>query len=144
MIEKERQEAFLGSLYDDEDVLPALHLFHHYIELSFKSLLGKIGKNLPTHDLRKLLGEIEKAYPNFKLSKLPRLLITDNDLINENRYFLELEGFRYPTDNKGNKIWTIEDARGSFIMLDGVYNSSIRLISEVEDFFKKEIFSLKD
>jgi len=65
----EKKISSIGS-YEDEDILPILHLFHHYIELLFKSLLKKAGKSCNTHELKKLLIEIEKNYPDLKLSKL--------------------------------------------------------------------------
>jgi len=142
LIENEMSDASKGHSYNDEDILPALHLFHHYLELSFKCLLDKAGKSLNTHLLKVLLSEVEKEYPDFNLSELPKKLITDNDLINDERPLLDLERFRYPADTKGINIWVTKGKRGAFINLKGVYTSSNRLISEIEEYFKKEIFRL--
>ena len=137
LINKEVEEGSLGYNYGEEDILPPLHLFHHYIELSLKSLLEKAGMVIKCHDLPTLLVKVEKEYPDFKLSKLPRKLITDNDIINKNRLLLDLEGFRYPTTNKGERIWITESGLGSYINLGGVHISSKRLMLEVDEYFQK-------
>ncbi len=142
-INKEVQDSSSGLNFDDEDILPALHLFHHYIELSLKALLEKSGKKFNGHDLNHLLIEVEREYPDFKLTKLSRKLITDKDLVNNERPLLDFQGFRYPVDKDRNSLWVKDNELGSFIMLGGVYNSSNVLISEIEEFFKKEIFKLE-
>lgn len=143
LIEKERLDSSADRCYDDEDILPALHLFHHYLELSLKSLLEKIEKNFKSHKLNELLTEVEKAYPDLKLSKSSKKLIVDSDFINKERPVLDLEGFRYPKDTKDNSIWVSKENFGSLINLNGVYISSKRLILEIEEYFnKKKTFKL--
>ncbi|MEK6909286.1 MAG: hypothetical protein AABX23_04510 [Nanoarchaeota archaeon] len=138
-IKKEVEDASNGLIFDDEDIFPSLLLFNHYVELSLKALLEKSGSNFKSHILKDLLEEVEKNYPDFKLSNLPRKLITDIDLINPARPLLDHEGFRYPLDNKRNKIWVTERNNHAFIVLGGVHTSSINLINEIEAYFKDKI-----
>ena len=55
--------------------------------------------------------------------------------MNRDRNFLDLEGFRYPTDKKDKKIWVINEGRGAVINLNGVYEASFKLIAELEKYF---------
>ncbi len=141
LIKKERLDASAGCNYDDEDILPALNLLHHYIELSLKSLLKRVGKSHNHHILKDLLIDVKKEYPNFKLSQMSESLMINEKSI-KSEPFLDFEGFRYPIKKDNKTIWVSKGNLMPFINLVGVYIYSNRIISEIEDYFNKGVLKL--
>ena len=139
------KNVFLQSLYDqangqgnywDEEILPILFLFSQYLELSFKALLTKKKISLKTHDIKKLLEEVEKIYPDFKMDKIRRKLISDTSKMN-NRMILDYEGFRYPLKTDGDRIWITTSGKDTFIDLAGVSTATKDIIGYIDSYFKK-------
>jgi len=126
--------------YLDEEIFPILFLFSQYLELSFKALLLKKKIDFKKiHNLLELLQEVEKIYPDFKLDKTRRKLISDASIINRNRMNLDYEGFRYPLKKDGSRIWITTNGRDSFIDLGGVTIATNDIINYIDSYLKKKI-----
>lgn len=143
------KNVFLQSLYNQingngsyyvEEIFPILFLFSQYLELSFKALLLRKRINFEKiHKIDKLLIEVEKEYPNFKLDDVRRKLIMDTSIINKERMNLDYEGFRYPLKRDGGRIWITKSGKDTFIDLAGVSSTTGDIINYLDSFFKKII-----
>ena len=91
----------------DYGIVPAMYLFRHCVELQLKGFILHLDKNeykriQNNHDLQALLNIIEeKKIKALRIPTKSKTIIAHLGTVDPSS-----QSFRYPSDNKGNSMWT--------------------------------------